>query len=83
MLVATMTNQEVVDYLLEKEFQSLIGINVSCNAIAQVSNAVSFMFQSLIGINVSCNPFCHKAFQLKGKFQSLIGINVSCNCSIQ
>ena len=41
-------------YLL---FQSLIGINVSCNSAERqvLTEREAELFQSLIGINVSCN----------------------------
>ncbi|RDH50524.1 hypothetical protein CA946_05965 [Fischerella thermalis 111/344/542] len=59
-------------------FQSLIGINLSCNA-GLGEDAVRARFQSLIGINLSCNITKLVAKGAVSLFQSLIGINLSCN----
>ncbi|WP_219726292.1 hypothetical protein, partial [Fischerella thermalis] len=59
-------------------FQSLIGINLSCNKSRLCAIATERRFQSLIGINLSCNQ-SNWANGVGSEFQSLIGINLSCN----
>ena len=53
MLVAT--SQNFLEFSQDVPFQSLIGINVSCNLLLEIEADIEGGFQSLIGINVSCN----------------------------